>query len=177
MQIVEDFGKQDSPVRILLATDVASEGVNLHFFCNHLVHFDIPWSLITLEQRNGRIDRYGQDRTPHIVYLVTRAKTEGVRDDLRILDRLIEKEEAAYKNIGDAATILKLYDAKQEEDHVEAGLSAGQSPEQILPDEPEDQGFLDLLLASEAVPIPEDCRGRMSYALRRRLGLRPSGVR
>src|SRR5271166_4546364 len=162
MQIVEDFGKQDSPVRILLATDVASEGVNLHFFCNHLVHFDIPWSLITLEQRNGRIDRYGQDRTPHIVYLVTRAKTEGVRDDLLILDRLIEKEEAAYKNLGDAATILKLYDSKQEEDHVEAGLSAGQSPEQILPDEPEDQGFLDLLLASEAVPIPEDCRGRMS---------------
>jgi SNF2 family DNA or RNA helicase len=42
MQIVEDFGKQDAPVRILLATDVASEGVNLHFFCNHLVHFDIP---------------------------------------------------------------------------------------------------------------------------------------
>ena len=162
MQIVEDFGKQDSAVRILLATDVASEGVNLHFCCNHLVHFDIPWSLITLEQRNGRIDRYGQERTPHIVYLVTRAKTEGVRDDLRILDRLIEKEEAAYKNIGDAATILKLYDSKQEEDHVEAGLSAGQSPEQILPDEPEDQGFLDLLLASEAVPIPEDCRGRMS---------------
>jgi ERCC4-related helicase len=160
MQIVEDFGKQDSPVRILLATDVASEGVNLHFFCNHLVHFDIPWSLITLEQRNGRIDRYGQERTPHIVYLVIRAKTEGVRDDLRILDRLIEKEEAAYKNIGDAATILKLYDSKQEEDHVEAGLSAGQSPEQIVPDEPEDQGFLDLLLASEAVPIPEDCRGR-----------------
>jgi ERCC4-related helicase len=162
MQIVEDFGKQDSPVRILLATDVASEGVNLHFFCNHLVHFDIPWSLITLEQRNGRIDRYGQARPPHIVYLVTRAKTQGVRDDLRILDRLIEKEEAAYKNIGDAATILKLYDSKQEEDHIEAGLSAGESPEQIVPDEPEDQGFLDLLLASEAVPIPDDCRGRMS---------------
>jgi ERCC4-related helicase len=162
MQIVEDFGKQDTPVRILLATDVASEGVNLHFFCNHLVHFDIPWSLITLEQRNGRIDRYGQDKTPHVVYLVTRAKTPGVRDDLRILDRLIEKEDTAYKNIGDAATILKLYDATQEEDHVEAGLSAGESPEQILPDVPEDQGFLDLLLASEAVPIPEDCRGRMA---------------
>lgn len=161
MQIVEDFGKQDSSLRLLLATDVASEGVNLHFFCNHLVHFDIPWSLITLEQRNGRIDRYGQEHTPHLVYLVTTAQAEGLKDDLTILERLIEKEGVAYKNIGDAATILRLYDARQEEEHVEAGLSEGQKPEQILPDQPEDQGFLDLLLGSEAVPVAEDCRGQM----------------
>jgi len=134
--------------------------VNLHFFCNHLVHFDIPWSLITLEQRNGRIDRYGQENTPHIVYLVTTGKAEEIKDDLAILDRLIEKEQTAHKNLGDAGTILRLYDARQEEDHVEAGLSAGQKPEQILPDQPEDQGFLDLLLGSEAVPPAEDCRGQ-----------------
>jgi len=161
MQIVEDFGKQDSPVRILLATDVASEGVNLHFFCNHLVHFDIPWSLITLEQRNGRIDRYGQDHTPHIAYLVMKAKTDDAKDDLAILVRLIVKEEMAHKNLGDAATILRLYDAKQEEEHIEAGLSAGQKPEQIVPDIPEDQGFLDLLMGSDAAPPAEDCRGQM----------------
>jgi ERCC4-related helicase len=162
MQIVEDFGKQDSPVRILLATDVASEGVNLHFFCNHLVHFDIPWSLITLEQRNGRIDRYGQENTPHLIYLVTTGAAQDIKDDLTILMRLIEKEHTAHKNLGDAATILRLYDSRQEEDHVEAGLSAGQKPEQILPDQPEDQGFLDLLLGSEAVPPAEDCRGQMA---------------
>jgi ERCC4-related helicase len=161
MQIVEDFGKQDSPVRILLATDVASEGVNLHFFCNHLVHFDIPWSLITLEQRNGRIDRYGQEHTPNIVYLVTRASSDQVKDDLAILVRLVVKEEVAHKNIGDAATIMRLYDPKQEEEHIEAGLSAGEKPEQIVPDQPEDQGFLDLLMGSDAVPAAEDCRGQM----------------
>jgi ERCC4-related helicase len=162
MQIVEDFGKQDAPVRVLLATDVASEGVNLHFFCNHLVHFDIPWSLITLEQRNGRIDRYGQEKTPHIVYLVTQGKAEGIKDDLAILVRLVVKEEMAHKNLGDAATILRLYDARQEEDYVEAGLSAGMRPEQILPDQVEDQGFLNLLLGSEAVPPAEDCRSQMA---------------
>jgi ERCC4-related helicase len=162
MQIVEDFGKQDAPVRVLLATDVASEGVNLHFFCNHLIHFDIPWSLITLEQRNGRIDRYGQKETPHIVYLVTQGKAEGIKDDLAILVRLVVKEEMAHKNLGDAATILRLYDARQEEEYVEAGLSAGRKPEQILPDQVEDQGFLDLLLGSEAVPPAEDCRGQMT---------------
>src|SRR4051812_15951703 len=160
MQIVEDFGKQDAPVRVLLATDVASEGVNLHFYCNHLIHFDIPWSLITLEQRNGRIDRYGQENIPHIVYLVTTSKAVEARDDLRIIDRLIEKEDAAHKNIGDAATILRLYDVKQEEDYIEAALSAGKTAEQILPDATADQNFLDLLLGSDAVPVAEDCRGQ-----------------
>ena len=66
----------------------------------------------------------------------------------------------AHKNLGDAATILRLYDPRQEEDHVEAGLSAGMKPEQILPDQVEDQGFLDLLLGSGAVPPAEDCRGQ-----------------
>src|SRR3954453_24143053 len=152
MQIVEDFGKQDAPVRVPLATDVASEGVNLHFSCNHLIHFDIPWSLITLEQRNGRIDRYGQSKTPHIVYLVMKAKSDEMKDDLAILVRLIAKEEVAHKNIGDAATIMGLYDAKEEEEQIEAGLSAGQKPEQIIPDKPEkadDQGFLDMLMDSD----------------------------
>ncbi len=161
MEIVEDFGKQDTPLRILLATDVASEGVNLHFFCNHLVHFDIPWSLITLEQRNGRIDRYGQQKTPNIRYLVTEVQGQDVESDVRILTRLIAKEEMAYRNVGDAATILKMYDPKQEEEFIETALSEGQSPEEILPDETADQGFLDLLMGSEAVPEAEDCRGTM----------------
>lgn len=99
MKIVEDFGKQDSPVRLLLASDVASEGVNLHYYCNHLVHFDIPWSLITMEQRNGRIDRYGQNETPHITYLLTRSEDPEIKADLRIIDILVKKEEWAHRNI------------------------------------------------------------------------------
>ncbi|MFH8756609.1 DISARM system SNF2-like helicase DrmD [Streptomyces atroolivaceus] len=49
-----------SPVRILLATDAASEGINLQAHCHRLLHWEIPWNPNRLEQRNGRIDRHGQ---------------------------------------------------------------------------------------------------------------------
>ncbi len=49
-----------SPVRVLLATDAASEGINLHNFCKYMIHVEIPWNPNVMEQRNGRIDRHGQ---------------------------------------------------------------------------------------------------------------------
>ena len=45
-RIVEDFGREDAPVRVLVASDVASEGINLHHLSHRLIHFDIPWSLM-----------------------------------------------------------------------------------------------------------------------------------
>ncbi|MES5265447.1 helicase-related protein [Priestia megaterium] len=146
-EIVEDFGKENSTVRILLASDVASEGVNLHYFCNHLIHFDIPWSLITLEQRNGRIDRYGQKQTPHIYYLLTKSSDSEIKGDLRILEKLIEKEEEAYKNLGDTATILKLYSADKEEEYIEQELAEGTAVDHIFGAENDDPfSAFDLLL-------------------------------
>ncbi len=55
----------DSPVRILLATDAASEGINLHNWCKYMIHVEIPWNPVVMEQRNGRIDRHGQ-RSPSV---------------------------------------------------------------------------------------------------------------
>lgn len=49
-----------SPVRILLATDAAAEGIDLQNYCNYLIHIEIPWNPNVMEQRNGRIDRHGQ---------------------------------------------------------------------------------------------------------------------
>lgn len=49
-----------SPVRILLATDAASEGIDLQNYCNYMIHVEIPWNPNVMEQRNGRIDRHGQ---------------------------------------------------------------------------------------------------------------------
>jgi SNF2 family DNA or RNA helicase len=44
--LVERFGRLDDPIRVPLCSDVASEGLNLHYFCHRLVHFDLPWSLM-----------------------------------------------------------------------------------------------------------------------------------
>lgn len=153
-RIVESFGKAASPIRILLASDVASEGVNLHYFCHLLVHFDMPWSLITLEQRNGRIDRYGQHTSPVVHYLLNVSRNDVIRGDLRVLDKLIEKEQEAHKNIGDAATILGLYDAAREEEHITSGVAEGQSPEVILPETSPTEDWLAALLGADDTEPP-----------------------
>lgn len=57
-----------SPVRILLATDAASEGIDLQNHCHRLVHCEIPWNPNRMEQRNGRIDRHGQRAKEVLVY-------------------------------------------------------------------------------------------------------------
>ncbi|MDR0945599.1 MAG: DISARM system SNF2-like helicase DrmD, partial [Bifidobacteriaceae bacterium] len=59
----------EEKVRVLLATDAAGEGVDLQAHCHRLVNFDIPFNPARLEQRAGRIDRYGQMETPEIYYL------------------------------------------------------------------------------------------------------------
>jgi hypothetical protein len=63
----DEFAKPD--IRVLLATDAASEGLNLQRHCRRIIHVELPWNPNRLEQRNGRVDRYGQTRNPEIRYL------------------------------------------------------------------------------------------------------------
>src|SRR5207244_8092968 len=56
--------------RVLLATDAASEGLNLHHRCRLVVNLELPWTPLRLEQRIGRVDRLGQRRRVHAVHLV-----------------------------------------------------------------------------------------------------------
>jgi len=60
------------PVRVLVATDAAGEGIDLQAYCHRLVNFDVPFNPSRLEQRIGRIDRYGQHHTPEVTYLIPR---------------------------------------------------------------------------------------------------------
>jgi SNF2 family DNA or RNA helicase len=115
MDAVEQFNKLDSPVRLLLCSDVASEGINLHHLSHRMIHFDIPWSLMVFQQRNGRIDRYGQQRQPQIRYLLTESENAHVRGDLRVLEILIEKDSQAGKNIGDPSEFMGKFNPEEEE--------------------------------------------------------------
>ena len=123
--VVEQFGRREASVRLLVASDVASEGLNLHYLCHRLIHFDIPWSLMTFQQRNGRIDRYGQHARPDIRYFVTQTANAKIRGDLRILEILVEKEEQAQKNIGDATMLLGKYSVEAEEQTVAEAIEQG----------------------------------------------------
>ena len=146
-RIVESFGKSSSPMRVLLASDAASEGVNLHYHCFHLFHFDIPWSLIRLTQRNGRIDRFGQKHEPNLHYLMTCSRS--VTADQAVTRRIIEKEGSANKQLGDVGALLGLYTPEAEEKRVTLGVEAGQSPEQIVPDLPLAAGVAEAALGAE----------------------------
>lgn len=126
-EIVEDFGKDSAKIRVLLATDVASEGLNLHYLSHRLIHFDMPWSLMVFQQRNGRVDRYGQSTRPQIVYLQTAAENAKIRGDARILEVLREKAEQAEENIGDPSIFMGVYSQEEEEAITERAIQEGQS--------------------------------------------------
>lgn len=128
-KIVEDFGKTHAALRLLIASDVASEGLNLHYQSHRLIHFDIPWSLMVFQQRNGRVDRYGQSQIPQIGYLITEPDDDNIRGDLRILEILIDKDEQAAKNIGDPSSFMGLYDEEAEVERVASAMQTQQNPQ------------------------------------------------
>ena len=123
--VVESFGTGTSPMRLLLATDVASEGVNLHHQCHHIIHYDLPWSIITLIQRNGRIDRFGQKHSPVIRYLMVETREGLLKGDSEIFERLVSKVEEINRSTRTGESVLKLYDAKREEEAIGDGLVQG----------------------------------------------------
>lgn len=131
-KIVEDFGRGESPIRILVASDVASEGINLHYLSHRLIHFDIPWSLMVFQQRNGRIDRYGQKEQPDIRYFLIKSDNIKIRGDMRIMEILVEKEDQAYKNIGDPTLLMGTFNIEEEEQITASAIENNMSGEDFI---------------------------------------------
>ena len=157
-RIVENFGRAKAKVRILVASDVASEGLNLHYMSHRMIHFDLPWSLMVFQQRNGRIDRYGQTQQPDIRYLVTETENEKIKGDMRLLEILIEKHEQAEKNIGDPATLLGKFAEEEEEAVVAGAIEDGQSADdfgKMMEDNIAAFNPLEALFAAAAAPQVE----------------------
>ncbi|WP_242510201.1 DEAD/DEAH box helicase [Halorhodospira halophila] len=125
METVDAFGRRDEPVRLLLCSDVAAEGLNLHHLSYRLIHFDVPWSLMVFQQRNGRIDRYGQTRPPQIRYLVTDPGNARIQGEQRVLEVLIEKDQQASRNIGDPSEFMGVHSVEEEEAQVGAYIESG----------------------------------------------------
>jgi superfamily II DNA or RNA helicase len=80
---------------VLLATDAAGEGLNLHHACRAVVNLELPWNPMRLEQRIGRVDRIGQHRIVHAFHLVARETGE-----VAILSRLRARLECARADLG-----------------------------------------------------------------------------
>lgn len=103
-EIQEAFNSppDEHPVRILIATDAAREGVNLQGHCADLFHFDVPWNPARMEQRNGRIDRTLQSE-PEVRchYFVYTDRKEDV-----VLDKLAKKVETIQRELGSLSAVV-----------------------------------------------------------------------
>lgn len=90
------------PLRILIATDAAREGVNLQNNCADLFHFDVPWNPGRIEQRNGRIDRKLQQASEvNCMYFVLPQRAED-----RVLEVLVKKTEKIHEQLGTMAPVI-----------------------------------------------------------------------
>lgn len=107
-----------SPVRILLATDAASEGLDFQNFCSKLIHYEIPWNPNRMEQRNGRVDRHGQKAEKVLVYHFVakgyndranqnfKGQAAELEADLEFLMRVALKVETIREDLGKVGAVI-----------------------------------------------------------------------
>ncbi len=121
----------EHPVRILLATDAASEGIDLQNYCHRLVNYDIPFNPNKLEQRIGRIDRYGQEHTPQIYHFVGSGwekATNSHEADLDFLSRVAKKVAAMEDDLGSVNAVLAEAVQNQMLGRLHAGFDVAAAP-------------------------------------------------
>ena len=96
-----EFEDRNAAVRLLLATDAASEGINMQEECRWVIHYDVPWSPSKLQQRNGRVSRHGQVRDVSIYYF--RCDQE---EDLTFLLKVAKKVDQVKEDLGSVERVF-----------------------------------------------------------------------
>jgi len=99
--IKREFNTEESPLRILLATDAASEGLNFQYYCRYIFHQDIPWNPMRLEQRNGRVDRHNQSRDVFVYHYHTDQQAE-----MEFFSRVIKKVNQVREDLGSMGSVF-----------------------------------------------------------------------
>jgi len=129
----------EHPVRVLLATDAAREGINLQGACADLIHFDIPWNPARLEQRNGRIDRTLQPEQEARCHYFVYAEREA---DI-VLDAVVRKVDIIRAELGSVGSVVmeqiaKTLDGRTIRAQAGAAVEAAANPgarQQVVVDE------------------------------------------
>jgi len=103
-QFTEDPEKE--PVRVLVATDAAGEGIDLQNYCYRLVNFDIPFNPSRLEQRIGRIDRYGQTHEPQVFHFVPDTDSSIYAADASFMARIAKKVANVEEDLGSVNQVI-----------------------------------------------------------------------
>ena len=131
-----DQVRPEDELRVLIATDVLSEGQNLQD-CNVVVNYDLPWAIIRLIQRAGRVDRIGQQAQE--IFAHTFVPAEGVERIIRLRERLrnrlkenaevVGSDEAFFEDEADSQVVVDLYNEKAgvldgDEDETEVDLAS-----------------------------------------------------
>src|SRR5699024_9624756 len=101
----------ENHAQVLIATEAGGEGINLQF-CNHLINYDLPWNPMRLEQRIGRIHRYGQEKNVHIYNFALRETIE--EHIMNLLYEKINLFEQVIGNLDDILTELNITDLESE---------------------------------------------------------------
>ncbi|HYD54295.1 MAG TPA: helicase-related protein, partial [Gemmatimonadaceae bacterium] len=93
-------------IRVLVATDSAGEGIDLQAYCHRLVNFDVPFNPSRLEQRIGRIDRYGQPEQPEVFHFTPDRTSSTYAADLDFLRRIAEKVGNVVRDLGSVNDVI-----------------------------------------------------------------------
>ena len=124
-QRIEQF-RNDSSIKVMISTEVGSEGLDFQF-CHHVVNYDLPWNPMVVEQRIGRIDRFGQKSdVVHIHNLVVSGTVED-----RILYRLYDRIGIFEHSIGDLENILGDVINELQRDYVSGELTPEEANQRV----------------------------------------------